>query len=633
MAGIKDTKIIKGQPHLLTYITPNEVEKLKALGGQETMTPEGIPAYPEYDNYGFSSQSDFNSGDVSRSNDPNVRGEGPGQNRVTASQLAATNAKEKADAIAKDIAKRELEKSKYDVGTKKNPYADFFSKQKIKSMNKAARRNKYKTLQELNQLPKDELSKSQLAFMAMNPIYGFGKLISGQTKVNPETDMFDIDSIREIGGQTQYTPTVDPVTGKTTYGTTANQAKQLGYLKQDIDMSTRKDITQNEFDEYMNRKKIPTFESGGNPNILPQYAMMGGGADMGSEDVEPYNQFTYDEDAFGLGGDSADVTRASYDFNQGGRAGKAEGGIMELRARRAFGGIMDRVDKRQGYFLGGIGKAIKGVVGGVADAAGKVLKSDVGKMAIAGAAFYYGGGGSGMFAQGSAGGGGWMGGLKAMGGNFMSSANPLLFSGGKLSLGKLGLASAALPFLMPAAKPNETSFSDRGGSLIDPITGLPAKPAEMRASLNNALDNADGDPIRIKQINDAYAFLGPDERLGTYSPYRTYGVKDGGRIGKAEGGLLDLGGMEKDYRAEGGFVPIGEYEKKDDVPARLSVNEFVFTADAVRGAGQGDIDKGAEIMENMMKNLEKGGTISEESQGNIGAQQMFETSERLGEVI
>ena len=107
----------------------------------------------------------------------------------------------------------------------------------------------------------------------------------------------------------------------------------------------------------------------------------------------------------------------------------------------------------------------------------------------------------------------------------------------------------------------------------------------------------------------------------------------GGRIGRAEGGIMDLGGMEKDYRAEGGFVPIGEYEKKDDVPARLSVNEFVFTADAVRGAGQGDIDKGAEIMENMMKNLEKGGTISEESQGNIGAQQMFNTSERLGEVI
>ena len=612
MAGIKDTKIIKGQPHLLTYITPNEVEKLKTLGGQETMTPEGIPAYPEYDNYGFSSQSDFDSGDVSRSNDPNVRGEGPGQNRVTASQLAATNA------IAKDIAKRELEKSKYDVGPKKNPYADFFSKQKIKSMNKAARRNKYKTLQELNQLPKDELSKSQLAFMAMNPIYGFGKLISGQTKVNPETDMFDIDSIREIGMQTQYTPTLDPVTGKTTYGTTANQAKQLGYLKQDIDMSTRKDITQNEFDEYMNRKKIPTFDSEGggmSANILP-YQLPG--EEEVPEDTGP-------EYRFGTGqGIGRDVT-LGY-LATGGRARRAEGGIMELRARRAFGGIMDRVTGRKAYGLGSIFKSVK-------NAASKVLSSDIGKMAIAGAAIYYGGGGANMFKSGASNSGGWMGGLKAMGGNFFSKANPLLFSNGELSLGKLAGVSAALPFLMPKAKPNETSFSDRGGSLIDPITGQPAKPAEMRASLNNALDNANGDPIRIKQINDAYAFLGPDERLGTYSPYRTYGVKDGGRIGRAEGGLMDLGGMEKDYRAEGGFVPIGAKEKADDVPARLSVNEFVFTADAVRNAGGGDIDKGAEIMENMMVNLEKGGTVSEESQGNAGAQQMFNTSQRLGEVI
>jgi len=96
---------------------------------------------------------------------------------------------------------------------------------------------------------------------------------------------------------------------------------------------------------------------------------------------------------------------------------------------------------------------------------------------------------------------------------------------------------------------------------------------------------------------------------------------------------MDLGGMEKDYRNDGGFVPIGEYEKKDDVPARLSVNEFVMTADAVRGAGQGDIDKGAEVMENMMKNLENGGTVSEESQGNTGAQDMFSVSQRLGEVI
>ena len=100
-----------------------------------------------------------------------------------------------------------------------------------------------------------------------------------------------------------------------------------------------------------------------------------------------------------------------------------------------------------------------------------------------------------------------------------------------------------------------------------------------------------------------------------------------------EGGLMDMGGMEKDYRNDGGFVPIGGEEKADDVPARLSRNEFVFTADAVRGAGGGDIDKGAEIMENMMTNLEQGGQISEETQGLGGAQEMFDVSERIGEVI
>jgi len=92
----------------------------------------------------------------------------------------------------------------------------------------------------------------------------------------------------------------------------------------------------------------------------------------------------------------------------------------------------------------------------------------------------------------------------------------------------------------------------------------------------------------------------------------------GGRIGAKEGGimpLLNLGGMEKDYRQDGGFVPIGRREKADDVPARLSKNEFVFTADAVRAAGGGDIDQGAQRMYNVMKNLEAGGEISEQSQG------------------
>jgi len=78
---------------------------------------------------------------------------------------------------------------------------------------------------------------------------------------------------------------------------------------------------------------------------------------------------------------------------------------------------------------------------------------------------------------------------------------------------------------------------------------------------------------------------------------------EGGRIGAQEGGLMSLGGMEMDLRG-GGFVPLGAKEKADDVPARLSKNEFVFTADAVRAAGGGDVDAGADKMYNTMKQLE-----------------------------
>jgi hypothetical protein len=65
------------------------------------------------------------------------------------------------------------------------------------------------------------------------------------------------------------------------------------------------------------------------------------------------------------------------------------------------------------------------------------------------------------------------------------------------------------------------------------------------------------------------------------------------------------GVMERDYRDKGGFVPVGIKEKADDVPAMLSKNEFVFTADAVRGAGNGSIEKGAQRMYDTMKNLER----------------------------
>jgi hypothetical protein len=75
---------------------------------------------------------------------------------------------------------------------------------------------------------------------------------------------------------------------------------------------------------------------------------------------------------------------------------------------------------------------------------------------------------------------------------------------------------------------------------------------------------------------------------------------------KEESGLGGLP-IEADMRYSGGFMPYGAKEKADDVPARLSKNEFVFTADAVRAAGGGSVQKGAQKMYNSMKQLEQMG--------------------------
>ena len=78
-----------------------------------------------------------------------------------------------------------------------------------------------------------------------------------------------------------------------------------------------------------------------------------------------------------------------------------------------------------------------------------------------------------------------------------------------------------------------------------------------------------------------------------------------GPIMAAEGGMMSVlpQGMEMDYRG-GGFIPMGSKEKADDVPARVSKNEFVMTADAVRAAGGGSVNQGAKRMYNLMNNLE-----------------------------
>ena len=115
----------------------------------------------------------------------------------------------------------------------------------------------------------------------------------------------------------------------------------------------------------------------------------------------------------------------------------------------------------------------------------------------------------------------------------------------------------------------------------------------------------DNDQYRIAQ---EYPGETPPRRNPSFVP----NMNQGGRVGLMGGTMpmgeprVNQGGItELDFRAKGGFVPVGIKEKADDVPAMLSKNEFVFTADAVRGAGNGSIENGAQKMYDTMKNLER----------------------------
>jgi len=86
-------------------------------------------------------------------------------------------------------------------------------------------------------------------------------------------------------------------------------------------------------------------------------------------------------------------------------------------------------------------------------------------------------------------------------------------------------------------------------------------------------------------------------------PQRIQKAAYGGIMNYNMGGSVLPNGIEMDYRG-GGFIPMGSKERADDVPARVSKNEFVMTADAVRAAGGGSVNKGAKKMYELMNNLE-----------------------------
>ena len=150
---------------------------------------------------------------------------------------------------------------------------------------------------------------------------------------------------------------------------------------------------------------------------------------------------------------------------------------------------------------------------------------------------------------------------------------------------------------------------------------------EMNFAKGGRIGMDEGGVLNPEKLKDEFLNLSRSAQLGlmdaatnfqasdaVIDPFlKLMGMKNGGRINQGLGGLAMGGsvpqteripnGMQIDGRG-GGFIPMGARERKDDVPAMLAKNEFVMTADAVRGMGNGDVNKGAQRMYDLMNNLE-----------------------------
>jgi len=269
------------------------------------------------------------------------------------------------------------------------------------------------------------------------------------------------------------------------------------------------------------------------------------------------------------------------------------------RQLRMGGGIMNVVP-RDKFFLGKVAKAVKKTVKKVAGGIGDILSSDVGKVALLGLGAY--------------------------------KFGPSILSGIQSATPKF-----ATDFLAKEGVKG-TLGALVGGSLLG---GVMAKAQEGDEEAIEATRNVDSLKTYLRQgyrnlksfvkadgTEDAEALEAQVNKDVSEYASGAGGYAEGGRIKYAMGdsasdnamqaaGIEGLpvrqnpkGVKELDLRETGGFIPpVGIKEKEDDIPAMLSNNEFVFTADAVRGMGDGDVNKGAERMYNMMKTLEAGGRV------------------------
>ena len=261
---------------------------------------------------------------------------------------------------------------------------------------------------------------------------------------------------------------------------------------------------------------------------------------------------------------------------------------------------------RAQYGLGSIVKGVKKAVKGVAKGVKNVVGSDLGKTALAAAALYYGGGGN-LFGLQRAGMSGFS--LANLPG---ASAISNFFTGGDKAMNalKIGGAGSIITGLLAGMEQQEGEsdfdFANRRAEVKDQLNvqfkrlypqGGNESDEDYDTRISAMVEAADDSTIPVGEMADGGRVMrafGSDELVEKASGIEGLPIN-----------VNSKGVKELDLRETGGFIPpVGVKEKADDIPAMLSNNEFVFTADAVRAAGGGSVNKGAQRMYDLMKNLE-----------------------------
>ncbi len=299
-------------------------------------------------------------------------------------------------------------------------------------------------------------------------------------------------------------------------------------------------------------------------------------------------------------------------------------------------------EPRQLYGLGSLVKKITKPIK-------KIIKSPIGKAALGAAALYgvnrFGIPGTGGFGQGAISrlfsgrvtnpaGPGSTGGLGALIKRIAGGAKDFAFANpGKAALIGGGLGLSLLPFFTKPEEEEEIveeGFDVTPGTIAnirqmarnrDPSLAFLPQEQFVRPGFFSPFAAAEGGIARlgydeganqkISMIRDMLKRKADDDLISEITGATQEEINQV-KNSMAEGGIADLpkvrmleGGVpEIDYRQSGGFVPMGKKEKADDVPAMLSKNEFVMTADAVRGMGDGNVEKGAQKMYDQMRELE-----------------------------